>query len=72
MTIYFAAGGLLGSAWVNSLQLVVMLGGFLFALPVVLENAGGLRESTHAPGAPPFFGTSFIRPGQARAGCSWC
>ena len=28
MTIYFTAGGLLGSAWVNTLQLVVMLGGF--------------------------------------------
>ena len=27
MTIYFAAGGLLGTAWVNTLQLVVMLVG---------------------------------------------
>jgi Na+(H+)/acetate symporter ActP len=27
MTVYFAAGGLLGSAWVNTLQLSVMLGG---------------------------------------------
>ena len=56
MTIYFVAGGLLGSAWVNSLQLVVMLGGFLVALPVVLENAGGLQGVSHPSGAPPFFG----------------
>ena len=33
MTIYFTAGGLLGTAWVNSVQLVIMLVGFLVALP---------------------------------------
>ena len=27
MTVYFTAGGLLGTAWVNSLQLIVMLVG---------------------------------------------
>jgi SSS family solute:Na+ symporter len=41
MTIYFTAGGLLGSAWVNTLQLFVMLGGFLVTLPVALATAGG-------------------------------
>ena len=55
MTIYFAAGGLLGSAWVNSLQLGVMLGGFLLALPVVFRNAGGLAGVSGPPSAPPFF-----------------
>lgn len=40
MTIYFAAGGLLGTAWVNSLQLIVMLAGFLIALPVILAGPG--------------------------------
>jgi solute:Na+ symporter, SSS family len=55
MTIYFVAGGLLGSAWVNSLQLIVMLGGFLFALPVVLGDAGGFAGVSHPPGAPGFF-----------------
>ena len=55
MTIYFAAGGLLGSAWVNSLQLVVMLGGFLLALPVVVGNAGGFAGVSAPPSAPPFF-----------------
>ena len=41
MTIYFTAGGLLGSAWVNTLQLFVMVGGFLVTLPFALSNAGG-------------------------------
>jgi SSS family solute:Na+ symporter len=42
MTIYFAAGGLLGTAVVNTVQLVVMLAGFLFALPFALGTVGGL------------------------------
>lgn len=42
MTSYFAAGGLLGTAWINVLQLVVMLAGFGLALPFLLGNAGGL------------------------------
>lgn len=42
MTIYFTAGGLLGTSWINSLQLVVMLGGFLAALPFALGSVGGL------------------------------
>jgi len=54
MTIYFAAGGLLGTAWVNTLQLVVMLVGFAVALPVVLGRAGGLE--TMLAGLPPWFG----------------
>lgn len=41
MTAYFAAGGLLSSAWVNLMQLVVLLAGFAVALPVALANAGG-------------------------------
>ena len=46
MTIYFAAGGLLGTAWVNTLQLVVMLTGFVAAVPFVLGAAGGLGALT--------------------------
>jgi SSS family solute:Na+ symporter len=42
MTIYFAAGGLLGTAMVNTVQLVVMLAGFLLALPFALGIVGGL------------------------------
>jgi len=42
MTIYFAAGGLLGTAVVNTVQLAVMLTGFLLALPFALGTVGGL------------------------------
>jgi SSS family solute:Na+ symporter len=55
MTIYFTAGGLLGSAWVNSVQLVVMLVGFVLAMPVLIANAGGLAALTGG-GAPEWFG----------------
>lgn len=55
MTAYFSAGGLLGSAWVNSVQLVVMLSGFLLALPFVLERSGGLSGVMHAPPDAPWF-----------------
>ena len=41
MTIYFTAGGLLGTAMVNTVQLAVMLVGFLLALPFVVGAAGG-------------------------------
>ena len=41
MTIYFTAGGLLGTAWVNTLQLIVMLAGFIVAVPFAVDNAGG-------------------------------
>jgi Na+/proline symporter len=40
MTSYFAAGGLLGSAWVNQVQLVVLVVGLLAALPFALGQAG--------------------------------
>jgi SSS family solute:Na+ symporter len=55
MTIYFTAGGLLGSAWINTLQLVVMLAGFAVALPVALGAAGGMPALTGAT-VPPWFG----------------
>ena len=41
MTIYFAAGGLLSSAWVNLVQLIVLMGGFLVAVPMLYDAAGG-------------------------------
>jgi len=64
MTIYFAAGGLLGTAWVNTLQLVVMLGGFLVALPFALANAGGIGALT-GPGTPEWFGDFLYSSGPA-------
>jgi SSS family solute:Na+ symporter len=65
MTIYFAAGGLLGSAWVNSLQLVVMLVGFCLAFPVVMDHAGGLGGILSAPSVPATFGTFLHSSGPA-------
>jgi SSS family solute:Na+ symporter len=41
ITIYFTAGGLLTSAWVNMVQLTVKLVGFAVALPLALSAAGG-------------------------------
>lgn len=42
MTSYFAAGGLLSSAWVNLVQLVVLVAGFVLVLPVALATVGGV------------------------------
>jgi SSS family solute:Na+ symporter len=41
VTVYFAAGGLLTSVWVNVVQLSVKLGGFALALPFALAGVGG-------------------------------
>jgi len=41
MTLYFTAGGLLTSAWVNLVQLVVLLIGLLVTLPIALHGVGG-------------------------------
>jgi len=41
ITIYFTAGGLLTSAYVNIVQLTVKLAGFAIALPFALAGAGG-------------------------------
>jgi SSS family solute:Na+ symporter len=41
MTVYFTAGGLIGSARVNILQLAVMMAGFALALPIALQRVGG-------------------------------
>ncbi len=43
MTIYFAAGGLLTSAWVNMVQLIVLIMGFAVAVPISLSAVGGLE-----------------------------
>lgn len=54
MLSYFVAGGLLSSAWVNAVQLVVLLAGLLIAVPMVLVRAGGL-DAVMAAG-PAHFG----------------
>jgi SSS family solute:Na+ symporter len=63
VTIYFVAGGLLGSAKVNSVQLFVMLAGFLVALPMAVESAGGLSMLASSPATPPWFGDFFYSTG---------
>ena len=41
ITLYFTAGGLLTSAYVNVVQLTVKLVGFVIAIPFALSTAGG-------------------------------
>ncbi len=53
MLVYFVAGGLLSSAWVNAVQLVVLLVGLVAAVPFVWHRAGGL--SGIAAAAPPHY-----------------
>lgn len=69
MTIYFAAGGLLGTAWVNALQLIVMMGGFLLALPFALGAAGG-AGALMGGALPESFGDFFYSAG-TQSGWTW-
>ena len=48
--VYFSAGGLFASAWINLIQLVILLLGFIVALPLAMTTAGGfgqIYEATH-------------------------
>ena len=65
MTIYFTAGGLLSSAWVNAVQLVVLIGGFVIALPLVLSGVGGTSAIATAPGVPATFWDPMFSAGAA-------
>ncbi len=53
MTTYFVAGGLLTSAWVNLVQLIVLVVGFLVALPLAIAAAGGWATVTAATASAP-------------------
>lgn len=48
VTAYFTAGGLLTSAWVNLVQLVVLGVGFALALPIAMAAAGGWQAIVEA------------------------
>jgi SSS family solute:Na+ symporter len=48
---YFIAGGLLSSAWVNLVQLIVILAGFGIAAPLAIGAAGGWSALTAAHGS---------------------
>ncbi len=47
---YFIAGGLLSSAWVNLVQLIVILAGFALAVPYSVMYAGGWKTMTTVAG----------------------
>ncbi|HET9265472.1 MAG TPA: sodium:solute symporter family protein [Vicinamibacterales bacterium] len=49
MTVYFVAGGLLSSAWVNLIQLVVLIGGLLAGIPLLSASIGGLSGLASVP-----------------------
>ncbi len=53
MTVYFVAGGLLSSAWVNLVQLVVLMVGFLIAVPLAVGGAGGVSAVLESARAVP-------------------
>jgi solute:Na+ symporter, SSS family len=55
MTTYFAAGGLLSSAWVNAVQLVVLIAGLLLAIPLGLAAVGGLDVVLQGASVPEHF-----------------
>jgi SSS family solute:Na+ symporter len=55
MTSYFVAGGLLSSASVNLVQLVVLVAGFGLALPMTLDAVGGFSALRSANAAPDFW-----------------
>ena len=46
VTGYFSLGGLVSTAWVNVVQLVIKLAGFLIAVPFALHSAGGWEGVT--------------------------
>ncbi|MXX78135.1 MAG: hypothetical protein F4Z33_03950 [Gemmatimonadales bacterium] len=54
--VYFSAGGLVASAWVNLVQLVVLLAGFAVAIPWALSDIGGWAaiEATAARTSPDY------------------
>ncbi|MEO8076569.1 MAG: sodium:solute symporter family protein [Acidobacteriota bacterium] len=55
ITIYFTAGGLLTSAWVNVVQLTVKLAGFSIALPLALSSVGGWSALTGLHPTPDYW-----------------
>jgi len=65
--VYFVAGGLLSSAWVNLVQLVVLLAGFLAGAPLAVSAAGGIEAFSTAGHLPPDFTTMW----QGRASITW-
>ena len=69
--VYFSAGGLVASAWVNLVQLVVLLAGFAVAIPWALSDIGGWAaieadRCPHVAGLPESVAGRGIRVGLHR------
>ena len=64
---YFVAGGLLSSAWVNMVQLVVLLIGFALAAPLAVAAAGGLDAFSSAAHLP----ADFVSPWRGQGSIAW-
>ena len=67
MLAYFVAGGLLSSTWVNLVQLVVLLAGFLVAAPMAVAAAGGVGVLSTAPQLP----AEFTQVWQGSSSIAW-
>jgi SSS family solute:Na+ symporter len=67
MTTYFVAGGLLSAAWVNMVQLGMLIAGFAVATPLVVAGAGGLSTISASGAVPSGFGDVLFSSG-ARSG----
>jgi SSS family solute:Na+ symporter len=63
MTVYFTAGGLFSSAWVNLAQIGVLLAGFGIGLPLALSRAGGWGAVAAVAPRDPTFGNFLVGPG---------
>lgn len=61
-TIYFSAGGLKSSAYVNVVQLTVKIVGFVVAVPLILMKVGGV-SALHAATAVPESSWNFFSGG---------
>ena len=63
VTTTFMAGGLIGTTWVNVVQLTVLMAGFIVAVPTVLAHAGGFQGIAASPNVPPTFTNIFYSGG---------
>ncbi|HEU0007896.1 MAG TPA: sodium:solute symporter family protein, partial [Terriglobia bacterium] len=61
VTSYFSLGGLVSTAWVNVVQLVIKLAGFLFAVPFALHSAGGWEGVTSQLATQPSVSSGLAR-----------
>jgi SSS family solute:Na+ symporter len=56
VTIVFVSGGAISTVWTNVIQLIVLLAGFLVALPMVLGHVGGFAGIFASASVPSTFG----------------